>query len=156
LFFYYPDGSLKGKVKLRNSYAEGTMCYYYFNGCLANKIQYKKGLIDGNFTTYYSTGAVRIKGRYKANGRKGKWEEYYENGILMKSGYYCRDIKPIVVTAENYFDIIKSFPYLLDSHIYIGSTIDFKSGLWKYYSEDGTLQSEELYKNGLLIWDIKY
>ncbi|MBN2778864.1 MAG: hypothetical protein JXR36_14595 [Bacteroidales bacterium] len=155
-YTYYPDGTISSKVKLRDGYWDGRLKVYYPNGSLGNIIHFNKNINHGGFKAFYDNGQLMVKGKYKNDARIGKWYEYYSNGQIKATGKYCTDIKPIVVTMENQMQLLNKYPYLENEVKYIGIVLDFKSGTWLYYNEQGNIIKEEYYSQGNLIETKEY
>ena len=94
---------------------------YWENGQKLSEVQYFNEKRDGSCKYWYKTGQLMSSGLYKNGKMYGPFISYYENGQIQSQGNY------------NYNE----------SDIY-----SRKDGIWKYYYEDGKIESESIIKNG--------
>ena len=94
---------------------------YWENGQKLSEVQYFNEKRDGSCKYWYKTGQLMSSGLYKNGRMYGPFISYYENGQIQSQGNY------------NYNE----------SDIY-----SRKDGVWKYYYEDGKIESESIIKNG--------
>ena len=94
---------------------------YWENGQKLSEVQYFNEKRDGSCKYWYKTGQLMSSGLYKNGKMYGPFISYYENGQIQSQGNY------------NYNE----------SDIY-----SRKDGVWKYYYEDGKIESESIIKNG--------
>ena len=94
---------------------------YWENGQKLSEVQYFNEKRDGSCKYWYKTGQLMSSGLYKNGKMYGPFISYYENGEIQSQGNY------------NYNE----------SDIY-----SRKDGVWKYYYEDGKIESESIIKNG--------
>lgn len=151
VIYYYPDGSIAKKCRLKHGYHFGKVVTYYQSGKVGNIMHYSNNSTNGRFRAFYENGKLMVEGKYKEGARKGIWKEFFENGQLKLKGKYCTDIDPIKITGENKFQVIQKYPLLEDDILYIGCVVDFKSGLWEYFDKNGRLIKTEEYENGRLV-----
>lgn len=147
---YYPNGELHSKGFNKNNLREGVWSIWYYSGKLGNKLNYKQNKLDGLFITYYENGQIMFIGNYKEDAQIGLWKEYYEKGNLKSEGNYCEDIAPVFLNYDNIDSLIIEYPNLIDDKIFLNYTLDFKSGKWCYYNEEGKIIREEFYQKGKL------
>ena len=95
---------------------------YWENGQKLSEVQYFNEKRDGSCKYWYKTGQLMSSGLYKNGKMYGPFISYYENGQIQSQGNY------------NYNE----------SDIY-----SRKDGVWKYYYEDGKIESESIIKNGV-------
>ena len=152
---YYENGNLEKEGNYTNGKEEGLWKSYHENEQLDYEFNYKNGIKHGLIKTYDKNGHLDYESNYK-NGVQDGLTKSYENGKLRVEGNY--KIK------EEYREIIKSCveenPYL----VYVD-----KTGLWKWYHENGKLSREtnymndnkhgitkHYYENGQLEFETKY
>lgn len=90
-----------------------------------------------DYEEFYESGALKITGNYnELKQRSGVWTSFYENGTKWSESFYIDGIK------EGH-----SITFFPNGKVrYIGEyKDDVKIGLWRFYSEDGTLNKEENY-----------
>jgi antitoxin component YwqK of YwqJK toxin-antitoxin module len=100
---------------------------YWDNGKVLSQIHYLDGKRDGSCRYFYKNGTCKAEGFYKNGKMIGLWISFYETGILEEKGYY------------KYSD---------------QGTYSIKDGGWKYYYDNGQLQSESIIKDG--VEDLKF
>ncbi len=101
-----------------------------------NEIVYKwlkddnKDSVRGTYISFYKGNLPKEYGQYiPPIGRMGKWYTYHKNGKLASEGNYCGNK---VDKSGNEYDIKKI-------------------GHWIYYSNEGCIEKEETWDNGVLI-----
>ena len=151
---YYATNGIAQTGRMKNGLRDGQWILRYASGSKGNVINYSNGKFDGRWEVFYDFNGVKmIDGEYKTNAKTGEWKEYYENGQLKSVGCYNIDVNAIIVTNLNIdslksqFSLEENFEsFLLNSYPY-----DFKSGIWKYYSEKGVIKLIETYKKGQIF-----
>ena len=154
-FTYYPNGNIRAIGFNKNNRRQGKWRYMYDNGNILALKYFKNGYCYGKWITYYKSpkNQIFIKGRYSKNAKKGVWKEYYPNGVLKKKYEYNKGIKAVYVTYDNIDSLQKIFPdeYLEAYAMAREYPYNYKTGIWKYYSDKGKLIKKEFYKQGILI-----
>ena len=92
---------------------------------------------NGKSVEYHPNGNIKMEGNLNDNGqREGLWIAYYEDGTKWSESYYVDGLRD----GHNL-----SF-YPNGQVRYIGEyKNDQKVGTWKFYAEDGSLETEETY-----------
>lgn len=119
---YFDDGSIKGEIEYGELNSEGT------EFIRLKAISYSK---DGE-VIYYSAPGEDGFGKNSDGSYLAKWT--YKDNVMTSVTYYENgNEKKISKFSKNEND-----EYVV------------KTGIWKYYNEDGTLQKQEVYENGVL------
>ncbi len=82
---------------------------------------------------------------------KGEWVYYYENGLIESKGIHLPFAKmhiDLVIDMDDFGEYTERYSW--------SDHETAKDGIWKYYSENGKLIREEIYKNGVLLKETKY
>jgi antitoxin component YwqK of YwqJK toxin-antitoxin module len=128
---YYPTGEVRGSGVYKNNQQSGKWSFFYRNGKKEQEGTYLRGLYDGKWTWYYDNGNIWREESY-FNGREdGESVEY--------------DIQGNIITKGEYINGEKEGPwfYKVNDHTEEGKyQTGLKSGIWKYYYDDGVLQFE--------------
>ena len=133
---------------------------------------------DGPFKDYYDTGELFMEGEYKNNKRTGEWIVYHKNGQINNISTFNDGKKEI--PEISYFEngdirrtIKKEGDIYVEREYYESGGLYFerahKSGYYKEYREDGTLNVEANYRDyqlygkwksydgdGKLNWSVSY
>lgn len=89
---FYPNGSLKSEVIVKDDMYDGEAKQYYENGALANKATFKNDVRVGVNLVYYRTGILKLKENYNEKGElEGVFEEYFENEKIKVTGSYSQN-----------------------------------------------------------------
>jgi antitoxin component YwqK of YwqJK toxin-antitoxin module len=128
-------------------------------------------LLNGVHTVYYANGKIKEYGFYKNNARIGEWSFYNAAGKIVSEGSfegdYCKllyDVKKRkIITLNRYLDTAKVESISQKKYDSLKRTLKqqwgvafpihmhFKTGIWKYYDDNGKLLKKEFYLNGKLI-----
>jgi len=135
--FYDSTGHKISEGFNKDGKAHGKITKWYKNGNKESEIHYLFGRKDGISKKWYEEdGQLQWKKKYNNEVPVGKWAYYYSNGQL--------DIEFETKNGQADDYIIKYHPNgnkKEEGKVEKGQ----KVGLWKYYSEDGTLtKTEEL------------
>ena len=95
---------------------------YWENGQKLSEVQYFNEKRDGSCKYWYKTGQLMSSGLYKNGKMYGPFISYYKNGQIQSQGNYIYDASDIYSR---------------------------KDGIWKYYYENGKIESESIIKNGV-------
>ena len=158
-FAYYQNGNIKVIEHHRKGVIINKKKIFYESGELKTVSSYKSyregtlygSYLQGKYYSYYENGQIIWKGKYKKDGKIGIWSEYYEDGKLKSIGNFNEDIKPIEVTYKNVSDLKREYPDLLNFDFYMPYVLNFKSGEWKYYDNEGRVIKKEFYEKGKLV-----
>jgi len=97
--YYYPDGSLKEKVSLKNGIKDGPYESYYerkkgfvqFEGYIQSRGNFKNDLETGYWEYFRSDGLIKSSGNYTEGFLNGIWSFYDEDGIKFSEIEYKND-----------------------------------------------------------------
>jgi antitoxin component YwqK of YwqJK toxin-antitoxin module len=140
---YYQNAKLAAKGHYLIMKKEGSWSYYsYYSGKLVCQENYLHGLKAGFSHKYYASGILSEELEYNNDMKNGRWSQFYENGSPRLKGNYQINLR----TGE--------FLVLYPS----GQTQtkgqfrrDKMEGKWDYYNEDGKLELEIEYQNGIAL-----
>src|SRR5688572_27912190 len=77
---YYPDGTLKMKIEVKDKLYHGKAYEYYESGKLKFEANYMDGLLQGNSFTYYENGNMMEEKKWINGKLHGLTTGFYENG----------------------------------------------------------------------------
>ena len=140
---FYPSGQLNSVYSFKEGELDGKDTYYYKNGKVKEEYTYKEGKLNGPFKSFSKRNILTQQGHHEEGKRSGEWVGYYEDGTIEFKGKFANGEKTGLWI--NYYEggKVKSE----DLYNQEGK-LDGKS---RIFLEDGTLQSEYMYKDGLLI-----
>ncbi len=142
---YYDSGELKAVGTYRDNLQTGRWSFYYKDGKKEQEGSYLRGLYDGLWTWYYENGNVWREESYFNGKEDGVATEYDELGNIITKGEYINGEKE------------GPWYYKVNDHTEEGSyQTGLRSGIWKYYYEDGVLQFEGNFEQGLAEGKHKY
>jgi antitoxin component YwqK of YwqJK toxin-antitoxin module len=95
---------------------------YWENGQKLSEVQYFNKKRDGSCKYWYKTGQLMSSGLYNNGKMYGPFISYYENGQIKSQGNYNYEASDIYSR---------------------------KDVIWKYYYENGKIESESIIKNGV-------
>ena len=164
--YYYPNGKVQKVVPFSEGLEDGMSYEYDTSGTIITITEYKAGFVK-------STDRIN---RRDANGLKqGKWEDFWPNGKVKSSGSYLDDKKNGYFKDFNEFGnlvnitkwengvLVKNPPELakLETKItywpngrpkIIGTyKDDVPDGVFRMYSDSGTITGAEVYEDGVLV-----
>ena len=152
----YRNGHKKQRIK------NNILTRYYNNGRIQSKRAFdeeKWDVCSGPFEQRYENGSLRVKGEILEKAlfdmKIGQWIEYY--GSEYKKGSGIIKCMGKFELFNNYYtsDHDKFFPFWT---VYRDNCLGFsgtkkegslKNGVWKYFSPDGILASEMIWKKGI-------
>jgi antitoxin component YwqK of YwqJK toxin-antitoxin module len=146
--FYFLSGQLNIEGEYLNDFKEGTWNFYEENGTLDWQVIFKRSntvkskRYNGEEDQFYVSKIPKSKINYKNGLRNGAFTEYYDLGevkvitIPEKDGYPEEQEESIVGQKTK-----RQGQYLNDK----------LEGKVTYYKEDGTIEKEETYKEGVMI-----
>ncbi len=138
---FYADGQLAAEGWYYNSQKDSTWSYYsYYDHTLTSREVYSKGLRNGLMLHYYNNGNLSEKLTWVNNKKEGPWEQYFSNNILKLKGSYHEDR----LTGDFLVNYDKGNPYLRGVY-----KNDLQDGKWIFFKEDGTVDLELEYKDGI-------
>lgn len=160
---YHPNGKLKSIGKRSYSQLDSIWTFYDEQGLLTQKISYQNGKKNG-FAYQYNIeqngkefrSALKSKELYLNNKREGMAWYYRSNGKPERSIPYENDKKEGIgfgFTADSSVNAIYRYhnnELLSIEAINKTDSSGNKQGIWKTFSSDGTIQSEENFEAGKL------
>ncbi len=149
---FYEDGKLESKVVYNHGKQKGNFTYYYPSGALMATVDesnhsifyYESGAIhkeykpinkeiDGEFTAYTPSSTISQKENFK-NGNHYTTELFYSNGTRMEFSRRCENNR---LNTTRYFE---------NGQVH---SIHDSIGQYRYYFEDGKLESEHTIKDSI-------
>ncbi len=146
--FYFPTGTLNSEGNYLNDLEDGKWNYYEEDGTLDWQVMYKKGAnvkstrFNGVEELTYPTNIPKSKITYKNGLKNGSFTEYYDLGGLIIETVPPKDGYP-----EEKQETIKG-QKISRTGTYLNDKLE---GKITYYKEDGTIEKEEMYKNGINV-----
>jgi uncharacterized protein len=167
---YHPNGQPSREYTYAAGKGEGPFKEWHANGQLSLEGTMKAGKYTGDIRTYDEWGTLTLVRRYDDQGRlQGVRESYnndgtrhmdmeYNKDLLVRYRYYDRTGKVLGegTRSKGKFAFKGYHP---DGGLSVeGVYMDegSKEGLWKYYYEDGTLDTEENFEKGELAGKQRY
>lgn len=141
--YYYESGHLQSKRTYRDIgkvYPTSDDIYFYENGHTSKKEKIVEGLKQGEFLEYHENGNLSKKGFYKDDELDGEIVTYFETSECKTKEQYR--IGKQISETEFYINGGKCKESIFDS------TDSYNC---KYWSIEGTLQSDAHFINGVLI-----
>ena len=134
-----PESNLHQIVK------NGAIKEYYDNGKLKHEAFYINGKIEGNAKYYYNTGRLQREEYYENGIRKGIWKSYYNSGKI-------EFVQPFNEFGQYHGKLIS---YYENGQIRLmqelENGINKDGSTYKAWFENGDLDSELIFKNGIII-----
>lgn len=161
---YYKNGQLKSEGTYVEGELEGELKTYFVNGNLKSEATYKEGVQINQTKTYHINGSLSSEGFYDEKGKKnGIYKEYdragklnleftYKKGNLVAYKVYHKDGTLLKEGKKKGGEFLFENFYSDGTRRAVGNYVgeDGKTGLWKFYDRNGTLDEEETYNNGQL------
>lgn len=162
---FYNSGKLEGEYNYVDGKLNGSYTLYHQNGKEKYKSQYKDGKEFGSVKEYYLDGSLSIEKTLDENGKENGKEIHYDR---KGNKTFEQTLKKGEIIAYKFFDrkgsILseakkKNKKFFVDNrnpdnikvaegNFQIGNK--GKTGLWKYYTKYGLLESEIEYKDGVM------
>lgn len=132
-----------------------TTCKVASFGQKNEKLYYKTGELEltsifdsicgcNKVTEYYQGGKIKTTRSHKNFQTQGTDITYFENGVIMLY-YFWKDGAPEGRIYSNFSNGKLGYEKFYSNK--------FKSGIWKIYNEDGTLNKEQIYEDGKTAWN---
>ncbi|MBK1972238.1 toxin-antitoxin system YwqK family antitoxin [Campylobacter sp. TTU_617] len=151
----YPSGNLKEEIPYnKESRIHGLKRTFYDNGQLKTEENYKNGKKDGVRKQYSREGQLLEEMNFKDNRGYGNFVRYYNNGNIRAKGKLLNFDEDGMPEFEGSYN-----EYYQDGKPALEYNFDNKGkqdGIQKTFNEDGSLESEENYKNGIKNGIFKY
>ncbi len=125
----YPTGEIKAVGAYRENRQSGKWSFFYKNGKKEQEGNFLRGLYDGQWIWYYPNGNIWREESY-FNGREdGPMVEYSDSGVVITKGEFINGEK-----EGEWF-------HKVNDHTETGSyQSGLRSGEWKYFYDNGTVQ----------------
>lgn len=142
--YYYPDGTKSMQGKYINSKKNGEWLFYLPDGNIKLREEYKEGIVikykkeNGLFEEFYSNNLLKGEVRYKNGKKEGEFKEYYEMDLKKEPGKE-EGHEDEQIGQMNRQKLKIEGRYLNDK----------LNGKIIYYNPDGSVQKEEIYKEGV-------
>jgi antitoxin component YwqK of YwqJK toxin-antitoxin module len=146
--FYFPTGTLNSEGNYLNDLEDGKWNYYEEDGTLDWQVMYKKGTnvkstrFNGVEELNYPDNIPKSKISYKNGLKNGSFTEYYDLGEII-----IETVPPNDGYPEDHQEKIKD-QKISRSGNYLNDKLE---GKITYYKQDGTIDKEETYKNGINV-----
>ncbi len=156
--FYFPDGKVSSKGTYKEGSLDGAYVSYYPNENIESKGNYIDGIKVGRWEEFFYDGKKKEISNYDEKGKNnGSMESFdynghptmtleYNRGEITTYKHFGRD-GSIIHQDERKRGRFWYESYTLDGVKDIEGNYegDHKEGLWKYYTDNGVLISEETY-----------
>jgi antitoxin component YwqK of YwqJK toxin-antitoxin module len=138
---YYQNNKIAAEGQYVSMKKEGIWTYYsYYSGKLVCKENYLHGLKVGFSDKFYESGVLSEELEYKYDMKNGRWNQFYENGTPRLKGNYQLNLRTgpyLVLYPTGQTQITGQFKR------------DKMEGKWVYYDENGKIELEIEYLNGI-------
>lgn len=143
--YYYRNGALRYSINNTNGDLNGDLVEYFDNKKIYQKVTFVNGKREGASKTFYNNtnNSLETEGNYVKGKATGEWKSYFRSGKLYRKENYNSDGLYDGLIIE-YFDNGK----VASEELYSNGKMN---GLSKYFTEEGVLWQEFLYKKGKLI-----
>lgn len=115
-FKYYPDGTIKEEIEIKDNVATGIYKTYYETGDIQSISYQKKGKLDGLSKTFFQKEIIQSEQFYKEGSRNGVSKFYHENGNIAYVGEYKNGLeigKHLEFYENDSGNIWNEFEYLI-------------------------------------------
>jgi antitoxin component YwqK of YwqJK toxin-antitoxin module len=167
-YYYDVKGRKKWKeINFIDNIREGNSFEYGLDNRIITLIYYKKGTLIGKefinrydklnrkkgiWKSFYANGKLKEESRYKYDLLNGYLKEYDEKGKLINATLYINGVPQSFAAELASLDIRKE--YYPNGNIKkegIYDVIGKENGIFKYYDENGIIESAEIYLHGVLL-----
>jgi antitoxin component YwqK of YwqJK toxin-antitoxin module len=142
--YYYPTGAKKMSYQYKANIENGKQSKFHENEKLEYSIDVINGKLQGDLQILYMNGHLKEKSSFVDNNRHGKFMEYYnfpENVLKREVNYEKGQAVGIFKSYHPNGNLSETGEYNKSSE---------KTGLWKNFSDDNILISEETFNDGKL------
>ncbi len=164
-----PDSTVGPECKKENGLLNGTCRTFWPGGKIKSEGFYKNDSISGKYKTWYNDGVLSeewslnpdnkngLRIFYWQNGNK-ELQTFFENGTIIEQKHWNENGAFILHELIMDSSIIRSTAYHNNGLIkYSGSLKGGeRSGLWRFYNEQGELCGIKEYDNGELVEEKKH
>jgi len=155
---YYPNAEISSVTEYFNSARNGAYRSYHPNGQLYEEGQSAKAFYNGSWKMFYANGKLQSEFDYKkgklhniyiTNDTDGKpyYDYFYENGEITAYTYYNKDGS--ILDKGSKKDTLLNFKSYSPQGNLIAEGINNnsgkKTGIWKFYSDNGVLKGKAIY-----------
>jgi len=85
---YYPSGSLKYSLSIKDGKKNGLCTYFFENGKKWSEQYFVNDTSDGDHRLYYENGEMREFGKFEKGKCVGTWYFYDEKGNIIREAKY--------------------------------------------------------------------
>ncbi len=132
--YYYPDGTLNQKGFYYLDLQDSTWEVYFNNGNISSKENYKHGVPSGEWTTWNEQGTMIQKMQYTSDGTQMVLNTWDSKG------------RPEVIDGNGIFKLLFTNGKVLETSAIKNGN---KTGSYKKYYENGTMDEEGEYRDGV-------
>jgi antitoxin component YwqK of YwqJK toxin-antitoxin module len=139
---FYPTGVTEKTLEYKADIENGKEKHFHANGKINYEINVVNGKYEGDLALYYMDGHIKQKAFFKEGKRDGKYVQYYdipENAINEEGTFEKGVVTGVYKTYYQNGKLSETGEYNKDGE---------KNGVWKNYTEDNILTSEEMYNKG--------
>ncbi|MFN6379864.1 MAG: toxin-antitoxin system YwqK family antitoxin [Flavobacteriales bacterium] len=140
---YTPFNVLVREETILTGFFQKVKTYYIGGGIMEEYTEslMESGDLRGKYTSYYENGRIEVEGQFYdgefLNIRVGIWKWYNTDGILISTSSYKADIS-LWPNGK---------PKSTGGYLFNNESNDWvKVGEWRFYDENGKLQSEKYYE----------
>jgi antitoxin component YwqK of YwqJK toxin-antitoxin module len=138
---YYQNSKIAAEGQYVGMKKEGIWSYYsYYSGKLVCKENYVHGLKSGFSDKFYESGVISEELEYNDDMKNGKWNQFFENGAARLKGNYQLNLR------TGLYSVLYS-----NGQVQVSGQFkrDKMEGKWVYYADDGKIELEINYLNGI-------
>jgi len=133
---FWPNGNVRSKGEIKNSWNEGLWTFYDENGEKYSEVEFLSGLITGAAKRLYNNGTIRTY-TYQKNIKQGESSFYDTSGKLLQICNYTNDSLDGLLVS--YYQTGKIQRKTLYAHGFVQKD--------SWYYEEGNLFNAEQYDN---------
>lgn len=163
--YFYPNQQIQSQGNYVNNLKSGEWIFYYETGDVKQKGNYFQGLESGVWQWYLKTGELKKREEYAGGKRNGLSEQFDNQGNKIIYGSYI-DNQRHGNWYTNTGDLVQNGTYVYGSkdgvwnHYYVqngrkrfeGQYFNTQAhGRHRYFYENGALEREEIYRNGVPV-----
>jgi antitoxin component YwqK of YwqJK toxin-antitoxin module/Tfp pilus assembly protein PilF len=160
--YYYANGKKQSELDYAEGDKHGYGKFWYMHGQMRTEGWYQEGSTQGTWLEYDELGVLKAKTIYRDNDMDGYREEYFPTGKISSIAYYT------LGWIENYIQFDTTGKEINRNEFKLGNgkirTVfingklagegEYKygdlDGPYKYYFPDGSINTSQFYKKGLL------
>lgn len=142
---YYPNGTIKSITEFKEGKPNGKSTWYFESGNEQAIFYLVNGQKEGNLKFLHENGKTARESNYKNDFLIGTEKVFDENGRLISEVTYKQNLtqKDIEILSGEFFSTVSDVldPFGLDKGI--------RNGPYKTYYDNGKIESEQYYSDGL-------